>query len=56
MLLNYNISTKGSAKNMRFKNKDFGEIVQYLMVPHGIFILTNNDLRYYNEGMGKDLN
>jgi len=42
-------------KNARFKNKDIGEIVQYLNVPRGLFILTNNDLRYYNEFMGSDL-
>ena len=56
VILNYNVTNKESSKMTRFKKiKELGQIIQFLRVSGGIYILTEDDLRFFGEGKGVDL-
>ena len=54
VVLEYNVTIKKSMKNNQFKNSEMEPIVQFVRSPEGVYVLTENQLRYYRVGRGVD--
>lgn len=54
-MFDYNVTTKHGQTDKRFVKSDIEEIKQYLRAPEGIYVLTDKDLRLYEDGKGKNL-